>query len=109
MKQKEELYCFIALPGEGGQDDASKLCPVLRGASEGFYRFSLEDRVLDYGVSIIFPPEIISESSSRPSVAPVMVSGCLWGYRSFLWEEACLPGERCQGVFQLPKKKRGAI
>ena len=45
MKQKEQLYCF-AMQRRTQQANASKLCPVLRGNSKGFYRFSLETELL---------------------------------------------------------------
>ena len=48
-----------------------KLLPDLRGESKGFYRFSSEDRVIDYGVytnsSSIDHFRVIGVGVSRPS------------------------------------------
>ena len=55
VKEKKQFYCF-ARQRRPQQSNPSKLCPPLRGDNKGFHRFSLEDRVLDEGVCIIFPP-----------------------------------------------------
>ena len=73
---EKQLYCF-ARQRRVQKPSSSKLCPDLRGDNKGFYKLSSDDRVIDEGVYIIFPPQIISESSSLFSVGQVMVSDCL--------------------------------
>ena len=45
LRKRKNSFCF-ARQRKTQQANASKLCPVLRGDSEGFYRFSSEDRLL---------------------------------------------------------------
>ena len=45
LRKRKNSFCF-ARQRKTQQANASKLCPDLRGDSEGFYRFSSEDRLL---------------------------------------------------------------